>query len=129
MHQRNSAAGIVICIISFVLFGLFFAFRPFIVFSFFPMFPAIFIFIFIIIAAATSVENSKDRQKNYYNNQSYSQVPLKNPYIIQNTRKIEIQEDTEVTKEIIQTQYCPYCGVKIDRDENYCHNCGTNLSE
>ena len=129
MHQKNSAVGVVICLISFVLFGLFFGLRPFIGFSFFPMFPAIFIFIFIIIAAATSVENSKNRQKNYYNNQTYSQVPLKNPYIIQNTRKIEIQEDTEETKEIIRAQYCQYCGVKIDRDANYCHNCGTNLSE
>ena len=129
MHQKNSAVGIVICLISFVLFGLFFGLRPFIDFSFFPMFPAIFIFVFIIIAAATSVENSKNRQKNYYNNQTYSQVPLKNPYIIQNTRKIEIQEDPEDTKEIIRAQYCQYCGVKIDRDANYCHNCGTNLSE
>ncbi|MFX1588926.1 MAG: zinc ribbon domain-containing protein [Promethearchaeota archaeon] len=126
MHQRNPAAGIIICLISFVLFGLFFALRPFIGFSFFPMFPAIFIFIFIIIAAATSVENSKKTQKNYYNNQNYTQAPLKNPYIIQNTRKIEIQEDT---REIIRAQYCQYCGVKIDRDANYCHNCGTNLLE
>lgn len=126
MHQRNSAAGIVICIISLVLFGLFFGLRPLIGFSFFPMFPAIFIFIFIIIAAATSVGNSKNRHKNYYNNQNYSQVPLKNPYIVQNARKIEIQEDT---KELIRARYCQYCGVKIDRDANYCHSCGTNLSE
>lgn len=126
MHQRNSAAGIVICMISLVLFGLFFGLRPLIGFSFFPMFPAIFVFIFIIIAAATSVENSKKRHKNYYTNQDYSQVPLKNPYIIQNTRKIDIQDDT---KEIIRAQYCQYCGVKMERDANYCHNCGTNLSE
>jgi len=90
------------------------------------MFPAIFIFIFIIIAAATSVENSKKRHQNYYNNQDSSQVPLKNPYIIQNIRKIDIQEDT---KEVIRAQYCQYCGVKIERDANYCHNCGTNLSK
>ncbi|MFW9947309.1 MAG: zinc ribbon domain-containing protein [Candidatus Odinarchaeota archaeon] len=126
MHQRNSVAGIVICMISFVLFGLFFAFRPFIGFSFFPMFPAIFIFIFIIIAAATSVENSKKTQRNYYNNQNYSQVPLKNPYIIQNKREIEIQEET---REVIRAQYCQYCGIKIDPDANYCHNCGTSRSE
>ncbi|MFX1269512.1 MAG: zinc ribbon domain-containing protein [Promethearchaeota archaeon] len=126
MHQRNSAAGIIICMISLLLFGLFFGLRPIIDFSFFPMFPAIFIFIFIIIAAATSVGNSKKRYKNYYTSQNYSQVPLKNPYIIENTREIEIQEET---KEIIRTQYCQYCGVKIDRDANYCHNCGTNLSE
>lgn len=125
MYQKSSIIGLIICLISFVVFGFIFVFRPFIGYNFFPLFPIFFIFIFIIIGAAASIENSKSKQRYYYKNFHSPQIPLKNPYIRENVRNIEIQEDN---KEIIQPQYCQYCGVKIERDANYCHNCGTKLS-
>lgn len=122
MYQKNSAIGVVICLVSFVLFGMFFAFLP-LGFAFFPIFPGIFIFVIIITIASVSLQNSKVRQRSYFNRINNTQIPVKNPYIVQNAKIIEIQED----KQINQPQYCPYCGVRIDIDSMYCHTCGTKL--
>ena len=28
-----------------------------------------------------------------------------------------------------KTNFCPFCGTKIDMDSYYCHNCGANLKQ
>lgn len=82
--------------------------------------------IIIIIVAAVGIENSRARYKAYSNN-IYNDIPtVKNPYVIQKVKPIEVKDDT---KKVIRAQYCQYCGVNIEREANYCHNCGTNLSE
>jgi len=126
MHQKNSAVGIVLCMIGFIMFGLFFGLQSYIGYFFFPIFPGIFILIIIIIVAAVGIENSRARYKAYSNN-IYNDIPtVKNPYVIQKVKPIEVKDDTE---KVIRAQYCQYCGVNIEREANYCHNCGTNLSE
>ncbi|MFX0033545.1 MAG: zinc ribbon domain-containing protein [Candidatus Hodarchaeota archaeon] len=126
MHHKSSATGIVLCMIGFIMFGLFFGLQSFIGYFYFPIFPGIFIYIMIIIVAVVSIENSKARNKAYSNNIYHNIPSVRNPYIIQNAKPIEVKDDTE---KVIHAQYCQYCGVKIEREARFCHNCGTNLLE
>jgi len=139
MEGRKGISGLVICILIVMGAGLFMTLGFNSGFFFFtPFIPAIFIFVIcIIVIGAASSNNSRQRKGepypyySYYQNQSQQQqqIPVENPYKV---KPIQILDDNPVYSKIeaekpAEVQFCMYCGVKIDRDAVYCHQCGTRL--
>lgn len=127
MHQNNSAVRIGLCMIGLVIFGLIFSLHSYTVYSFFPLMPGIFIFVIVVIIAAVSVENSKNRNNSRYKNNYSYQSSWNNPYVVQNFKEVPSEVKEHPTEVQAQAKYCHYCGVKLDGQAVYCHNCGTYL--
>ncbi|MFX1406772.1 MAG: zinc-ribbon domain-containing protein [Promethearchaeota archaeon] len=135
MEGRNASSGLLICILVFLGAGLFMTLGFNADFFFFaPFFPAIFIFIICIIAIGAASSNRSRQRRNdpyrysyYYQNRNLQQqTPVENPYKV---KPIEIIDESPKIEEekTMEVQFCMYCGVKIDRDAAYCHQCGTKL--
>jgi predicted membrane protein len=135
MEGRKTKSGLSICILLLVAAGLFITLGFNANFFFFaPFFPMIFIFVFcIILIGVTSNNHSRQRinepyrYSNYYQNRNLQQqIPVENPYKV---KTVQIVDDTLKKEEEkpIEFQFCMYCGVKIERDAVYCHQCGTKL--
>ncbi|MFX0057709.1 MAG: hypothetical protein ACFE85_06960 [Candidatus Hodarchaeota archaeon] len=139
MQDRKTTLGFVICLSIVMAAALFMVFSFNGGFFFFtPFIPAIFIFVIciIVIGAASSNQSRQRRSEPYpyyyhYQNRNHQQqqIPVENPYkvkpikLIDDSPKVEEEESNE-SKDV---QFCMFCGIKIDRDAVYCHQCGTRL--
>ncbi len=142
-YGRNRASGAIIAVvIFFLLMGIFFWFF-FDPFSGFTVFPWIFIsgfggFILIIViiaAIASSMSTTAQKQKEEHIKHMKSiedqELALINPYRQNSMQKIpeepiyrEVKREIPIISDI---NYCRYCGEKVERDERFCHQCGTKL--
>ncbi|MFX1389839.1 MAG: hypothetical protein ACFE9Z_07260 [Promethearchaeota archaeon] len=143
-NYRSSGAGIIIgLVIFFLMFGVIF-------FIFFDNFngytPPIWIMVsgfggFLLIIAICLVITgitSQASKKPIDNNQNpYLAKPQElsrqlNPYNV-NYNKQKLEEESKYTKSfqeepvVLNTNYCRFCGSKIEGEAIYCHQCGTKL--
>ncbi len=144
-YPRNRSAGaIVLGLLLFFVFGI-------IIFTFFfrsdgftmiPLWPMItvfggFIFFVIIIGVIASSMSAPPKKANVEPINSYQYQPQEpshqyNPYKIQNSIQKQPEESIygEVKQDIpnvIDINYCRFCGSKVDRDARFCHQCGTKV--
>jgi len=133
--NRNSKSGCIVGLLFFMVFVFFFILEvPFSLFSFMWFFPVIFIFIVIIAAAGASSERSKcwKPEQKKYDHYLQQQVPRVNPYIMRGsvtndvqTLLVEHYRPIEPTK--LEALFCQFCGIRIDKDARFCHQCGSKL--
>ncbi|UCC20291.1 MAG: zinc ribbon domain-containing protein [Promethearchaeota archaeon] len=142
-YRSRGAGALVAVVIFFLIFGVFF-------FMFFnrmngfviPIwlilggFGVFLIILAVIVTSAVSmsqtVKKSKEAPFNSYNYSPQVQTQQKNPYIIQDSNQnqqnkipyVEIKKEIPVVSD---TNYCRYCGAKVERDAVFCHQCGTKL--
>jgi hypothetical protein len=145
MEGRNTSSGLVICILVLIGAGLFMTLSFNGGFFFFtPYIPAVIIFVICIIAIGAASNHKSKQSKNepypyYYHYQNQQRinhqqlpVPTENPYkvkqiqVIDDTPKVEEESSSEKISEP-KAQFCMFCGVNIDRDAVFCHQCGTKL--
>ena len=95
----------------------------------------VFIVMISIIATTMSGQYQKPNYTSFKSQESQLQTQNQrsNPYIIQ--KSIEKQPEEifyqEVKREIpvvSNSNYCRFCGAKVDRNAVFCHQCGINLS-
>ncbi|MBQ8278576.1 MAG: zinc ribbon domain-containing protein [Roseburia sp.] len=100
-----------------------------------PLF-ALFGIMFIMIAVIQAIYNfknatGKNRYSEYDITDGYEEVdPLNERFGNQSNFQNEFQSDAErydATNKGADTAYCPYCGVIIGDDFQYCHECGKKL--
>lgn len=63
--------------------------------------------------------------------QVHKQTPITNPYTRgENVRSVQsyTPKDDFGSKKTFPN-YCPYCGIKLEREARFCHECGTQLDE
>ena len=139
MQRNNSGIGCcIIGLIVFLGFGVFFSLRssPFSLYNIMPLFPMIFVIFIIVIAGAASASAMSSKRSicclpKSHNQYQYStpEVPRSNPYVVKASNGSTVRpvyiEDTKPEKP--KTNFCQFCGTKIDRNAIYCHSCGTKL--
>ncbi|MHA1376027.1 MAG: zinc-ribbon domain-containing protein [Promethearchaeota archaeon] len=133
--NRNSRSGCIVGLLFFMVFVFFFILEvPFSLFQFTWFFPVIFIFIVIIAAAGASSGKPKccKPEQKIYDHYLQQQVPRVNPYIVRRsvtndvqTLLVEDYKPKEPTK--LEALFCQFCGIRIDKDARFCHQCGSKL--
>ena len=137
-------ALVILGLLFFLMFRMFdinsFNFPPIIFLSGFIGFIAI---IIVISAISMSMSETYKKPKEQYlksynsqpqrHDQPQKQTQQYNPYVIRKSIQKEPEEliYKEITREIpvvSTTNYCRFCGAKVDRDATFCHQCGINLS-
>lgn len=137
-RNRSGGGALFGAVISMVILGLIF----FLFFNRFNRFTipiwviisGIGVFLIIIVgisAIASSMSHNyvKPKENLRYEHQSnlQEQPQQLNPYIFNDSilkRFKGNQEKVPIAEEI---SYCSYCGSKIDRDEIFCHQCGSKI--
>ena len=145
---RRNKKGVIIGLILSLVFGVMFFF--FFEGGSFPMMsniPWIFIssigvFLILIVVIALAAANISS-PKNPYNKEQVKIIPKENqrqlqyqqvnPYKIQRSSKnqtsvsiINEVKDVSISQQI-ETNFCGYCGAKIEREAAFCHLCGSRL--
>lgn len=129
-YRNSTSGGILAAVVLLFIFGLLF----FVFFNSFdgpisPMFImissfSVFLIIIVVIGAvaasmSTTYKKPKEDYMKSYQDQNQMQTMPSSPYIVRNSIPKQPEEPI--------INYCRYCGSKIDRDQIYCHQCGTKL--
>lgn len=121
-----------------IIFGLFWtimavnitANSPFgMVGAIFPLFGVIFIIVGII-QAVYNYKNAtgKDRYSLYDITHSGEEGDPSDNWVREETNGNEFESKKENPKNSgVQSNYCPYCGTQLERDYNFCPNCGKTI--
>ena len=135
MSNKNSRPICIVGLIFFMVFVLFFILElPFSIFPFIGFFPVIVIFIIMISVASASSGRSKcckpEQQK--YDHYNQQQVLRGTPSVVRHSVTNDVQsilvEDYK-PKEPVKPKalFCQFCGMRIDEDARFCHQCGSKL--
>lgn len=151
-HRRktkNNMKGNIIGLIIFIIIGLSFFFEFKSESSlYFHTFPLVFIsvigifMIFIVTLAiiATKMSSPKKSYKTVQNNSkvtpcqtlydNFQYNPYKIQRVTQNDSSILFNQENKINKTSFkenELSFCKYCGSKIDRNEVFCHECGSKV--
>ncbi len=144
-NKKGVIIGLIILLVLGTSFFFMFRFKSFnylttIPWMFITGFSVFLIFIVVIGAAAAKISspkkqyNIKQEKTDQFQNDYQNQDHQLNPYIIQ--RSLQTQTSKSIYNEnrkdmaIIKDtaiHFCRYCGAKMDRDEIFCHQCGSKL--
>ncbi len=143
--SRSSVGGLIAGLFIFLIFGVFFFifFNRSGIFGFgFPMifimigFIVFIMVIFGIAIAASSMSKVYKPQKAsmYGDNQIFNQKQTSqpNPYVVQepiqkHDEPLYQEKPPEVVPVVNEINFCRYCGEKVDRKAQFCHQCGSKL--
>ncbi len=136
--------GLIFALVLGVMFFFFFGMGGFTIMSSIPwiFISSIGIFLVLIVVMAVAASNMSS-PKNPYNkeqsisiqkeNQQFLQSQQVNPYKIQ--RSFQNQTSITITDRVkddpfsqkVETNFCGFCGAKIEREAAFCHLCGSKL--
>ena len=133
-YRSRSGSAFTAVALALVILGLLFflMFRMFDINRFY--FPPL-----ISMSMSETYKKTKEQYLISYNSQPQrhdqpqKQTQQYNPYVIRKSIQKEPEEliYKEITREIpvvSTTNYCRFCGAKVDREAIFCHQCGINLS-